>query len=106
MIKPVFILSGTPRFPLGQIVATPGVLDACPPVRLNACLARHASGDWGIVCDEDRAANDQALLDGLRLLSAYAIDPARPAKGHGDNCLWIITEADRSTTTFLLPSEY
>jgi hypothetical protein len=106
MIKPVFILSGPPRFTLGQIVATPGVFDACPPARLNACLARHARGDWGIVCDEDKATNDQAFVEGLRLLSAYAIDPAQPAKGYGDNCLWIITEADRSATTFLLPSEY
>ncbi|KWT91757.1 hypothetical protein APY03_3194 [Variovorax sp. WDL1] len=43
---------------------------------------------------------------GLRILSAYAIDPAKPCAGHGDNCLWIITEADRAVTTILLPEEY
>jgi hypothetical protein len=110
MIQPVFIHSvyfrRIPRFPLGKIVATPGALDACPPDRFDDCLFRHASGDWGNVDDEDKATNDQAMIDGLRLLSAYAIDPAKPAKGYGDNCLWIITEADRSATTFLLPSEY
>ena len=52
------------------------------------------------------ATNDEAVSEGLRILSAYAIDPAKPAKGYGENCLWIITEADRSATTFLLPSEY
>ena len=47
-----------------------------------------------------------ALREGLRILSAYAIDESKSAKGYGDNCFWIITEADRSVTTFLLPSEY
>ena len=70
------------------------------------CLARHARGDWGNVCAEDKALNDQALKTGDRLLSAYAIDPTKPAKGYGENCLWIITESDRSVTTFLLLSEY
>jgi hypothetical protein len=70
------------------------------------CLERHQRGDWGTVCDDDKAANDAALKDGDHLLSAYPIDPATPCKGFGDNCLWIITEADRSVTTFLLPSEY
>jgi hypothetical protein len=60
----------------------------------------------GAVCKEDAATNDAALKDGGRLLSAYAIDPAKPCKGWGENTLWIITEADRSVTTFLLPSEY
>lgn len=53
---------------------------------------------------EDAAENNRALADGDRLLSAYAIDPAQPAEG--DNKLWIITEADRASTTALLPSEY
>lgn len=93
-------------FPLGQIVATRGALDAVPRPRLLDCLSRHARGDWGNVCDEDAAMNDEALVEGSRLLSAYPINPALPCKGHGDNCLWIITEADRSATTFLLPDEY
>ena len=46
------------------------------------------------------------MKDGARILSSFAIDPAKPSKGFGDNTLWIITESDRSVTTFLLPSEY
>ncbi|MHB0696625.1 hypothetical protein, partial [Roseomonas mucosa] len=68
--------------------------------------ARHAQGDWGCVCNEDREMNDEALELGNRILSAYPIDPAKPSKGWGENTLWIITEADRSVTTFLLPDEY
>lgn len=94
------------RFPLGRILATPGALAACPLPYLKACLYRHARGDWGNVCAEDKGLNDQALAEGGRILSAYPIDPAQPGKGHGENCLWIITEADRSATTALLPEEY
>lgn len=54
----------------------------------------------------NKALNDQALLDGDRVLTAYPIDPTKPCKGHGDNCLWIITKSDRSVATFLLPNEY
>lgn len=96
----------TKSFALGQIFATPGVLNSVPNPRLLECLARHARGDWGNVCKEDAAQNDQALVEGFRLLSAYAVDPSKPAKGYGDNCFWIITEADRSVTTYLLPEEY
>lgn len=104
---PTFILSiADRRFELGQIVATPGAFESCPPARRWHCLASHARGDWGVVCEEDAASNDEALKEGLRVLSAYAIDPTKPSKGFGDNTLWIITEADRSVTTFLLPSEY
>ena len=93
-------------FPLGKIFSTPGALKACSPVYLAHYLNRHAHGDWGNTCDEDKEANNQALLDGSRVLSAYPIDPTKPSKGFGENCLWIITEADRSVTTFLLPDEY
>jgi hypothetical protein len=93
-------------FPLGQIVATPGALETCTEYRRIECLLRHSRGDWGNVCKDDAASNDEALCEGLRLLSAYPIDPAKPCKGFGENTLWIITEADRSVTTFLLPSEY
>ena len=55
---------------------------------------------------EDAEEYDLAVREGLRILSAYAIDPALPCEGYGDNCLWIITEADRSYTTILLPDEY
>jgi hypothetical protein len=93
-------------FPVGTIVATPGALAACGPDALIAFLARHVTGDWGVVSIEDRHTNDGALRHGMRLLSAYPIDPAKPSAGHGANTLWIITEADRSATTFLLPEEY
>lgn len=95
-----------PLFPPGTILATPGALEACPHPRLMECLTRHVRGDWGCVDPEDAATNDEALRAGFRVLSAYAIDPKRPCKGYGDNCLWIITEADRSATTILLPEEY
>jgi hypothetical protein len=93
-------------FDLGQVVATPGALDACTPEYLQECLSRHVRGDWGVVDKEDWRSNFEALMNGDRLSSAYPIDPAKPSKGYGENTLWIITEADRSVTTFLLPSEY
>jgi len=95
-----------PRFELGDIVATQGAIAACPAEHLTRCLARHLCGDWGCVDAEDAATNDEALRGGDKLLSAYPIDPAKPSEGFGDNTLWIITEADRSVTTFLLPEEY
>ncbi len=94
------------RFPLGQIVATRGAIAACPPDYLTRCLFRHARGDWGCVCPADAAANEKAVVEGFRILSSYPINPDEPCKGFGGNTLWIITEADRSATTFLLPSEY
>jgi hypothetical protein len=86
------------KFPLGQIVATRGVLALEDSPALLPYLARHASGDWGDVCDDDKAANDDALAHGDRLLSAYTT-----SAGHK---LWVITEWDRSVTTILLPEEY
>ncbi len=61
-------------------------------------IQRHVSGDWGDICVEDRQANADALQYGYRLMSVYAITPS--------DKLWIITEADRSSTTLLLPEEY
>lgn len=88
------------RFPLGRIVATPGALDALQKNEQQALelLSRHAGGDWGTVCAEDAQANDFAVRDGLRVLSAYCL--------HDGTRLWIITECDRSVTTLLLPEEY
>jgi hypothetical protein len=85
------------RFPLGQVLATPGALEALEASgeTIHKFLARHASGDWGDIDQEDKDANERSLLDGSRLLSAY-----RTAKGEK---LWIITEADRSSSTALLP---
>lgn len=105
-MNPTPTVTARVSFPLGQVFTTPGVLDVCSPVYLLLCLQHHASGDWGEVCAEDKAANNRALTDGGRIFSAYPIDPAKPCKGHGGNCLWIITESDRSVTTFLLPGEY
>jgi len=95
-----------PLFSLGQVVATPGALDQANPVWMANCLARHMRGDWGSVCREDAATNNEAIREGFRVLSAYPIDETKPCEGHGNNTLWIITEADRSVTTFLLPNEY
>lgn len=86
------------KFRVGRIVATPGVLAAVPADELICAMKRHLAGDWGVVCAEDRAINDRAVENGERILSAYvAKDGTR---------FWIITEADRSATTFLLPDEY
>ena len=95
-----------PLFPLGKILATPGALDACTHGTLQDCLSRHSRGDWGKVCKEDAATNNEALTTGGRILSAYPLDASKPCKGFGENTLWIITEADRGATTLLLPREY
>jgi hypothetical protein len=95
-----------PLFLLGQVVATRGAVGIGDMVLLNRCLNRHVRGDWGCVCEEDAQTNFEAVKAGFRILSAYAIDETKPCKGHGDNTLWIITEGDRSVTTFLLPEEY
>lgn len=89
----------TPLFSLGQIVATPGALALCAEagVRPTQYLSRHVSGDWGLVDPEDGEANEAALVRGGRVLSAYVVP--------GGQRIWIITEADRSATTLLLPSE-
>lgn len=89
---------GQAKFPLGQLVATPGALDSLTQEEINTFLPRHNSGDWGDVCQDDREANDQALLNGARLLSAY--------RSQNKVKFWIITEHDRSVTTVLLPEEY
>jgi len=88
----------TALFPLGRIVMTKGVHLTISADELLTGLLRHAHGDWGDVCDEDRCLNDEALVRQFRLFSVY----------HASNKtkFWIITEADRSCTTFLLPEEY
>ncbi len=89
-----------PRFSLGQVVATPGALEALASSSQTPeeFLKRHIQGNWGDVCEDDKQANEAALLHGERLLSSY-----RTSKSVK---LWIITEADRSATTLLLPEEY
>lgn len=90
--------SGSVKVPLGQIVATPAALGAVSQPNIVAALRRHAAGDWGDVTPDDRAANDDALKSGERILSVY-----RSATG---TTFWVLTEADRSATTVLLPDDY
>ena len=87
-------------FSLGETFITPGAQEALEIAGETAIqfLRRHMSGDWGELSDEDVKENEFSLKEGLRLLSAYQT-------GKGQK-LWIITEADRSATTILLPSEY
>lgn len=104
------IRAATPRqkvsLVLGEVVMTPGALEALSPWQLRRYLDSHQTGHWGCVCPEDAETNFEAVRDGFRILSAYPINPELPCKGYGENCVWIITEADRSVTTFLLPEEY
>lgn len=91
---------------LGRLLATAGVASRTTPDFIYSCVRRHASGDWGELLDaEDRAANDAALREGDRILSAYPV-PAGQESADGDSKIWIITEWDRSATTVLFPSEY
>jgi hypothetical protein len=88
------------RFNPGQVVATPGALAALEASgeSLSDYLARHLSGDWGDVDAEDAQENELSLKHGWRLLSAYMLKNGTK--------IWIITEADRSSTCILLPGEY
>jgi hypothetical protein len=88
------------KFPLGRVIATPGALRAMERAHQGplAFLARHQAGDWGDIDPEDAGLNDRSLIDGTRLLSAYTLKTGVK--------IWLITEADRSQTTFLLPEEY
>ena len=89
-----------PLFKLGQVVAAPGALEALEKAGHTPAefLDRHARGDWGEVDVEDRQANNEALKHGSRVLSAY--------KTKAGERLWVITEADRSSTCLLLPEDY
>ncbi len=102
------VTAPTPLFPLGQVVATPGALAVVEEHGLdpNDLLTRHASGDWGDLCEEDKQANEDALFTGARLFSAY---------GDGATRLWVITDGvtdaaaepgDRPCTTILRPEDY
>lgn len=93
-------LPTVPRFPPGQIVATPGALRLLEETRKSPLdfLSRHLRGDWGDLSQKDKIENELSLKKGFRLMSSYPItDRAK---------LWIITEADRAVTTLLLPEEY
>ena len=85
--------------PLGRIVATPGAIVVIAEAGEDprVLLARHASGDWGDLDEDDRRENEWSLKHGWRILSSFPV---------GGKTIWIITEADRSVTTILLPEEY
>jgi hypothetical protein len=84
---------------LGRVVATPGALNLLSEMGEDpfSYIARHAAGDWGELCAFDHRQNEIALREGLRVFSSYPV---------GRECVWIITEADRSVTTILLPEDY
>ena len=86
-------------FQTGTVVTTPGALDFMNENEINMLdlLLRHISGDDGDLSDEDKAENKLSIIEGFRILSAYNFDAGK---------VWIITENDRSVTTFLLPTEY
>jgi hypothetical protein len=95
-----------PRFSMGRLLITPGGMEALRRANQSpwALLSKHVVGDWGVVGDEDKQANEDSLLDGSRLLSAYVLND-------GSTKIWIITEAKndngtREATTILLPDEY
>ena len=87
-------------FAMGEVHLTIGAREALGESNqmANEFLARHQSGDWGIICEDDRKENELSVKEGFRILSAY-----KTSKGEK---IWVITEADRSSTTCLLPSEY
>jgi len=84
------------RFPLGQIVYTGNALSRLRTEEVLTALRRHAQGDWGDLCPEDAIANDIAMQQGGRLLSAYGLDQDR---------FWVSTLADRSRTIVLMPED-
>ena len=86
--------------PLGRCVATPGAIRTLEEAGVSpaSLLIRHASGDWGDLDEHDRKENEFSLKNGFRILSSYALS--------NDAKIWVITEADRSSTCLLLPSEY
>lgn len=88
------------KFEPGQIVATPGVLEEFRASGEDPLtyLVRHLNGDWGDLSEEDKQENELSLREGFRILSAYTLSNGTK--------IWVISEADRSATTFLLPSEY
>ena len=88
------------RFALGAIVATPGALGALEEAGESPgiFIKRHITGDWGELDEEDRRENELSVAHGFRLLSSYTLSNGTK--------IWVITEADRSSTTLLLPSEY
>lgn len=88
----------SPKFPLGRTVITRRVLGRLTNEEVHGALARHTAGDWGDVCPEDRKENEVSLREGFRLMSVYESKTGEK--------FWVITEADRSATTVLMPEDY
>lgn len=116
---PTIIYSNTARFPLGQVVATPGALQLLQETGFSAAalLARHLQNDWGDLCKDDAALNAMALADGSRIMSVYRLVDAENLKATPRSkradlpTVWVITDATnedgkREFTTLLLPGDY
>ena len=86
------------KFAMGRVVITAHAQGVLDPQEVQSAIVRHATGDWGDVCREDRLANERGLKDEDRLFSVYHAENSRK--------FWIITEWDRSVTTILLPEDY
>ena len=86
------------RFTLGKLVATPAALNALTAEDILSALSRHVRGDWGELDEHDKRENEYALGKPLRIFSAYVAENGTK--------FWVITEADRSATTVLLPDDY
>jgi hypothetical protein len=86
------------KFALGEVVMTRSVADKVRLSDVLTALHRHRHGDWGDVCPDDSKKNDESVEAGWRILSSY--------KNNEGVTFWVFTEADRSTTTLLLPDEY
>lgn len=103
-----------PKFQLGRAVITRGADDILRRIHVSPLelLTRHACGDWGSVDEDDMAANERALVEGTRLLSVYVLSGSSEhassliSEQPVNATVWVITEADRSSTTLLLPEEY
>jgi hypothetical protein len=91
----IYLANFPPKFPLGRLLATPGAIAL--GIDFTPYINRHVRGDWGDCDAEDWRTNDESIEGGYRILSAYQTPAGR---------IWIITEADRSATTVLLPSDY
>ncbi len=98
------IFAGPAKFELGQVVGTPQALRFCSlhNIEVFDLLTRHALGDWGNLCADDAAANNSAVTDGSRILSAYTFPAGK---------VWVLTEAEgddghRASTCLMLPTDY
>jgi hypothetical protein len=97
-MKELIVARSKTLFELGQVYSTPGAVELLSHDEILSALARHVRGDWGSISREDLEENDFSVRNGHRILSQY--------KAKNGEKFWIITEADRSATTVLLPIEY